>query len=99
MQKSALLELQERYKEVMQIYRGIIASTDFDPVQRAWAKNNLAYLLAAGAPSKKEAAEALKSLAMTGAPLSPFTPRIFAVAPSSSIAAPIRFNSDTCMKR
>ena len=45
------------------------------------------------------AAEARRSLAITGAALSFSTPWITAVAPSRSTFAPIRFISETCMKR
>src|SRR5213079_1559574 len=48
-------------------------------------------------PATTSAADAHKSLAMTGAPRSFSTPLITAVDPSRSTCAPMRFNSATCI--
>ena len=43
--------------------------------------------------------DARKSVAITGAPDSPETPRTIADAPWTLMRAPMRFSSGTCMKR
>ena len=48
-------------------------------------------------PASTNAAEARRSLAITGAPVNFSTPEMTAVGPSSCTCAPIRFSSATCM--
>src|SRR5438045_6098227 len=53
----------------------------------------------AASPAITNAAEARKSLAITGAPLNFAPPFTIALGPSIEISAPSRANSLTCMKR
>ena len=53
----------------------------------------------AASPASTSEAEARRSEAMTGAPVSPATPRTTAVRPSREMRAPMRPSSGTCMKR
>ena len=53
----------------------------------------------ATSPARISEAEARRSVAITGAPLSLGTPRITAVWPSTRMSAPRRSSSLTCMKR
>ena len=53
----------------------------------------------AASPASTSETEALRSVAITGAPVSSLTPRTSADPPCTVMRAPIRASSGTCMKR
>jgi tetratricopeptide (TPR) repeat protein len=55
-----LYDLQARYDEVIEIYRGMLADPNIGIGQKAVAQNNLAFVLAAVDPTPQRAAEALE---------------------------------------